>query len=133
MPRPIHVRQIDHVTLVVRDLERSRRFYVDALGMSPTSRPAFRFEGLWFQAGATQIHLILEHAESGPAGIVRAASCSISRTAHLAFAVDDALEARDRLAELGYPLADGPKQRPDGPTQIYVLDPDGYLVELFSR
>jgi catechol 2,3-dioxygenase-like lactoylglutathione lyase family enzyme len=46
--------------------------------------------------------------------------------------VADALVAAARLKELGIPLAAGPKQRPDGPTQIYVQDPDGYLVELFS-
>lgn len=132
MPPPIQVRQIDHVTLVVRDLQRSRRFYVDVLGMAEVERPAFRFDGLWFQAGATQIHLIAEHPESGPPQVQRPDRCLISRTVHFAFEVDDALQAQARLEELGIRLADGPKTRPDGPTQIYVLDPDGYLVELFS-
>jgi catechol 2,3-dioxygenase-like lactoylglutathione lyase family enzyme len=100
--------------------------------MRPVARPAFPFDGLWFQAGTTQIHLIREHADSGPAGGPPPANCRISRTRHFAFEVADALTARDRLQELGIPLADGPKQRPDGPTQIYVLDPDQNLVELFS-
>src|SRR5262249_50070306 len=52
----IRVKSIDHVTLVVKDLERSRRFYVDVLGMREVPRPAFSFTGLWFQAGKTQIH-----------------------------------------------------------------------------
>ena len=128
MAAPIRVHAIDHVTLVVRDLERSRQFYGDLLGMTPTERPAFKFDGLWFQDGATQIHLIDEHADSGPAGVRRADGLSISRTAHVAFEVDDALAARDRLEESGLTLADGPKQRPDGPTQIYVLDPDRHLI-----
>src|SRR5579884_1789985 len=64
----LQVKSIDHVTLVVKELERSRRFYVDVLGMQPIPRPAFSFAGLWFQAGQTQIHLILEYAGSGPAG-----------------------------------------------------------------
>lgn len=133
MSAPLRVRQIDHITIVVRNLERSRRFYVDALGMEPAERPAFRFPGLWFRAGETYVHLIEEHPESGPAGVSREPGCLISRTQHFAFAVDDALAARDHLVKLGYSLADGPKQRPDGPTQIYLLDPDGYLVELFSN
>jgi catechol 2,3-dioxygenase-like lactoylglutathione lyase family enzyme len=33
---PIQVKSLDHVTLVVKDLERSRRFYVDVLGMRLT-------------------------------------------------------------------------------------------------
>lgn len=132
MAAPIHVRRIDHVTIVVRDLERSRRFYVEVLGMQPVPRPAFPFDGLWFQAGTTQVHLILEHPDSGPAGGVVPQPCKISRTRHFAFEVADALAARDRLVELGLTIADGPKQRPDGPTQVYVLDPDQHLVELFS-
>ena len=62
--RHIAVKSLDHATLVVKDLDRSRRFYVDVLGMREVPRPAFSFAGSWFQAGATQIHLILEF--SGP-------------------------------------------------------------------
>ena len=64
----LRVKAIDHVTLVVKDLERSRRFYVETLGMREVSRPAFSFAGSWFQAGKTQIHLILEFSGSSPAG-----------------------------------------------------------------
>lgn len=129
---PIRVKWIDHVTLVVKDLERSRGFYADVLGMEEAPRPGFNFPGLWFQAGNSQIHLIGEHDASGPAKAVIPEQCSISRTRHFAFEVDDALAARDRLTELGVPIAAGPKQRPDGPTQLYIQDPDGHLVELFS-
>lgn len=129
---PIRVKQIDHVTVVVKDLDVSRKFYAGVLGMEEVPRPGFRFAGLWFQAGSTQVHLILEHPESGPAGNVIADGSSISRTRHMAFEVDDAMEAKARLDELGVEVVAGPKQRPDGPTQLYVLDPDGHLVELFS-
>jgi catechol 2,3-dioxygenase-like lactoylglutathione lyase family enzyme len=132
MPEPIRVKQIDHVTVVVKSLEKSREFYVDVLGMQEVPRPGFRFPGLWFQAGATQIHLIEEHPESGPAKVFVPEECEISRTHHFAFEVDDAMAATERLKELGIPIAAGPKQRPDGPTQVYVMDPDRYLVELFS-
>ncbi|HVJ69375.1 MAG TPA: VOC family protein [Caulifigura sp.] len=129
---PIRVRHIDHVTFVVRDLEASRAFYEGVLGMDSVPRPAFSFAGLWFQAGTTQIHLILEHSESGPAGANRPGDVAISRTHHVAFEVDEAKPAIDRLHELGIPIVSGPKFRPDGPTQFYVLDPDGNLIELFA-
>jgi catechol 2,3-dioxygenase-like lactoylglutathione lyase family enzyme len=129
---PLQVRQIDHVTIVVKDLQISRQFYVDVLGMRAVDRPAFSFPGLWFQSGSTQVHLILEHAESGPASVTIPERCEISRTRHFAFEVEDAEAALTRLARLGVPLAAGPKQRPDGPTQFYITDPDGNLVELFS-
>ena len=129
---PIRVRPIDHVTFVVSDLEASRAFYEGVLGMACVPRPAFNFAGLWFQAGTTQIHLILQHPESGPAGPNRASGVAISRTHHVAFEVDEARPAIDRLNELGIPIVSGPKFRPDGPTQFYVLDPDGNLIELFA-
>lgn len=132
-PSPIRARYVDHVTLVVKDMERSRRFYVDLLGLEEVPRPGFRFPGMWFQAGPTQIHLIGEHDESGPAGVRTADGVSISRTNHFAFEVADANAAAAYLSEQGIEIVAGPKQRPDGPTQMYIHDPDGHLVELFSR
>jgi len=129
---PIRVKQIDHVTLVVKDLTKSRQFYVDLLGMDEVPRPGFGFPGLWFEAGGTQIHLIEEHKESGPAKIFVPEKCQISRTHHFAFEVDDAMATIECLKEHGVPIAAGPKNRPDGPTQLYINDPDGNLVELFS-
>ena len=129
---PICVKQIDHVTLIVKDMEKSRQFYVDLLGMDEVPRPAFGFPGMWFQAGATQIHLIEEHEESGPAKIFVPEKCQISRTRHFAFEVDDAMATAEVLNELDVPITAGPKNRPDGPIQLYINDPDGNLVELFS-
>jgi len=129
---PIQVKRIDHVTLVVKDLETSRKFYVDLLGMEEVHRPNFLFAGSWFQAGTTQIHLILEHDESGPASVFLPEECSISRTRHFAFEVDDAMAAKAVLDEQGIEIVAGPKSRPDGPTQLYIFDPDQNLVELYS-
>ena len=128
----LQVRQIDHVTFVVRDLERSRAFYGDLLGMTEVPRPGFQFPGLWFQAGSTQIHLILESADSGPATVFIPENCSISRTRHVAFEVASAAAAVRILGEQHVEIVAGPKARPDGPTQLYIFDPDRNLVELFS-
>ena len=129
----LQVRQIDHVTFVVQNLERSREFYVDLLGMEAVPRPNFSFPGLWFQAGSTQVHLILESPDSGPANVFIPENCSISRTRHIAFEVADAAAAVRVLAERQIEIVAGPKTRPDGPTQLYVFDPDRNLVELFSH
>ena len=128
----IRVRTLDHVTIVVADLERSRGFYVDVLGMDEVPRPAFSFAGKWFRAGGTMIHLILEHAESGPAGIFVPEKFTSTRTHHFAFEVEDAKGAERRLVELGLPLVSPAKQRPDGAVQVFVNDPDGHVVELCS-
>jgi catechol 2,3-dioxygenase-like lactoylglutathione lyase family enzyme len=131
MTTPIKVKTLDHVTIVVRDLKRSRKFYVDGLGMQQVPRPGFSFDGSWFQAGQTQIHLILEHDQSGPAGMSEEMGRT-SRAHHFAFQVEDAHAAEQRLEELGYDLISRAKDRPDGAVQVFVSDPDGHIVELCS-
>lgn len=131
---PIVVKSIDHVTLVVEDLERSAAFYVDLLGMKRVERPNFNFPGLWFQAGATQIHLILRHENSGPAGLPDAPpTAGAGRVFHYAFEVDDCHAATARLKKLGVRVRGGPSLRPDGCVQTWCYDPDGHVLELFSR
>lgn len=36
------------------------------------------------------------------------------------------------MKELGVPIVDGPKSRPDGYIQVFVTDPDGHVIELCS-
>lgn len=127
---PIKVQHIDHVTLIVRDVNASTDFYVGTLGMKVVDRPAFNFGGAWFQAGATLIHLIEEHPESGPAGYPVEVLKKSSRNHHFAFEVEDARAAAAALKELGHELIDEPKTRPDGAIQMFVADPDGHVVEL---
>ncbi len=129
---PIKVKQIDHITLVVRDVEASRRFYVGLLGMEEVTRPAFTFDGAWFRAGATLIHLIKEHDKSGPAGYPVEVLVRSSRNHHFAFEVDDAKAVAEQLKSMGINLLDDAKLRPDGAIQVFLTDPDHHVVELCS-
>lgn len=127
---PIRVQHIDHITLVVKSVEESRRFYVGLLGMEEVPRPAFDFNGAWFQAGATLIHLIEEHDRSGPAGFPDEVLIKSSRNHHFAFEVADAYAAAATLKDMNIDLVDDAKQRPDGAVQVFLTDPDGHVVEL---
>lgn len=131
MSDSIRVQQIDHVTIVVKDLERSRQFYVGLLGMDEVARPSFSFAGSWFKAGATLLHLIEEHSQSGPAGVAEDYARN-SRCHHFAFEVADAREAAQLLRNQGVSLIADAKLRPDGAVQVFVADPDGHVVELCS-
>ncbi len=125
----IRVQSLDHVTIVVKDLVATRRFYVDLLGMQEVERPKFQFVGQWFQAGPTLIHTILEAPGTGRAGLTREEN---TRGHHFAFLVDDAQAAYVRLQELGVEVISPPRNRPDGAVQVFLQDPDGHLVELCS-
>ncbi len=134
LPSPnLSVRSIDHLAVIAKDLERSRHFYEEILGMEPVERPAFSFPGLWFQAGDTQVHVILEGPEAGPAGMAEFQGTMPARGTHFAFEVENCEEAARKLADLGIEIVAGPQSRPDGPRQLYIHDPDGYTVELFSK
>jgi len=126
---PIQVKSLDHVTLVVKDLEASKEFYCGLLGMEDVPRPDFTFAGKWFQAGDTQIHLILEHQASGPAGDIRAGEVS-TRNHHFAFLVDDVNGCFEAAKQAQAVIVSEPKSRPDGAVQLFLQDPDGYVVEL---
>jgi catechol 2,3-dioxygenase-like lactoylglutathione lyase family enzyme len=130
---PIGVKTIDHVTVIVNDLARSAAFYVDLLGMRRVERPSFGFPGHWFQAGNTQIHLILKHDKSSPAGLPDAPpEAGAGRVFHFAFEVPDFETAVARLKSAGVRVR-GTGLRPDGCHQLWCYDPDGHVVELFSR
>jgi catechol 2,3-dioxygenase-like lactoylglutathione lyase family enzyme len=129
----IAAKSFDHVTLICANLEATRRFYVDFLGMSEVPRPAFKFPGLWFQIGHVQIHATQQSPEAGRAGWANQGGTTVSRSHHLAFAVDD-VTATLKIVELHAGQIASPLQvRPDGFKQLYVYDPDGHLVELVSE
>jgi catechol 2,3-dioxygenase-like lactoylglutathione lyase family enzyme len=110
----------------------SPSFYVDVLGMTEVPRPAFSFGGAWFQAGATLVHLIEEHPQSGPAGFPVEVLQRSTRNHHIAFAVEDAHQSAAALKARGIPLLDDAKLRPDGAVQVFLTDPDHHIIELCS-
>jgi catechol 2,3-dioxygenase-like lactoylglutathione lyase family enzyme len=127
------VKTIDHITLVVKDLEIASRFYRDVLGMRQVERPPFGFPGAWFQAGNTQIHMNIAGEEAGEPGIRVIGAKNAPRAFHFAFEVDDCDAAAEALAASGERIEVAPRSRPDGARQMYLRDPDGHLVELYSR
>lgn len=133
-PRPVLL-DLQHVTLVVADLERSRRFYVEKLGLVEVPRPAsFAFGGAWFAVGAQEIHLIVASESTATAGWEHPGQSAQTGSApHIAFEVDDLDAEIARLESAGIAIVGGPRNRGDDVIQLYVLDPDDHLVELFAR
>ena len=127
--------RLQHAGLVVSDLDRSRRFYAEALGLEEVPRPAnFAFDGAWFRFGGTELHLLsAAHATGGAGQPDPGAGAARGMTHHLAIEVDDLAGACARLAENGVSLAGGPMPRGDGYVQVFFRDPDGYVLELFEH
>jgi catechol 2,3-dioxygenase-like lactoylglutathione lyase family enzyme len=120
MPFPIH--ELNHVMIRVRDLDASIRFYGEVLGLRRIPRPAFDFPGAWFALGAQELHLI------GDPDLTPESR----QHHHFALRIDDTAVARRELEQRGWLHLRGPKSRPDGAMQLFVTDPDGYMIELMS-
>jgi catechol 2,3-dioxygenase-like lactoylglutathione lyase family enzyme len=127
--------RLQHVGLIVSDLERSRQFYGQALGLEEVPRPPnFTFAGTWFRFGGTEIHLLAEAHTTGGAGQGDAGpGAAKGMTHHLAIEVDALDAACAQLAENGVDLVGGPMPRGDGYTQVFFRDPDGHVLEFFQR
>jgi glyoxylase I family protein len=128
----MQVRSADHITIIVSDIDATRKFYVQHLGLVESDRPDFDFSGAWFVIGDFQIHATVASELAGQAGWGDRSVKSIARGHHFAFRIDSVDAAVEQLNAVNIPIAAGPQTRPDGVKQIYIRDPDDHLVELFS-
>jgi catechol 2,3-dioxygenase-like lactoylglutathione lyase family enzyme len=112
---------LDHTSICVSDVERSRQFYEGLLGLTVTERPNFGFAGMWYQLGEGQLHLIQRER----ARMTGDPSAALDPTdPHFAIQVDDLDGMRGRLRAAGLEILDF------GGEQLWVRDPDGNTVEL---
>ena len=117
------IHELNHVAIHVRDVGKSCRFYQEILRLEPIPRPAFTFPGAWFRLGTDQeLHLIGERAEP---------VVSHNRGNHFALRVDD-LDAWERHLDSAGMEHLPRKRRPDGAWQLFLHDPDGHVIELFT-
>ena len=115
--------ELNHVAIYVTDVARSSEFYLDVLRLESIPRPAFTFPGAWFRLGTAQeLHLI---ANLG-APFFRSHDKN-----HFALRVDDLDAWEKHLKKVGANFAPK-KQRPDGAWQVFLSDPDGHMIELFT-
>jgi catechol 2,3-dioxygenase-like lactoylglutathione lyase family enzyme len=109
-------RILDHSSVRIRDLARSRPFYEGLLGLEPAPRPDLGVPGTWYALGRAQLHLIQNE------GIMPG---SIDPTnPHFAIEVDDLDAMRRQLKAAGVEMLEL------GGEQLWILDPDGNTVEL---
>lgn len=125
---------LHHLLIAARELERSRRFYLDVLEFEEIARPAFPYPGAWFQIGDNQqLHMVVR-SES----MTRGEKSIDPWDVHFALRVKSYREALAWLQAKGF-REDAPENdirkmilKPDsitGNPQIYILDPDRNIIE----
>ncbi len=121
---------LHHVALICTDYARSRRFYVETLGLT-LIREVYREERQsWkadLQIGASQLELF-----SFPAPAVRPSYPEATGLRHLAFTVDDLDPVIARLVDAG--IAVEPIRVDPYTDQRFTFfsDPDGLPLELYE-
>jgi catechol 2,3-dioxygenase-like lactoylglutathione lyase family enzyme len=132
---------INHFSIRTTDLEASRRFYADVLGLTVGPRPAFAFPGLWMYRGDhadvanAVVHLIGIDREE-PKGLDNYLGerdeTKLKGTGtidHVAFFADGLATMLDHLRAQGVQF----RQRtvPNiGLHQVFLDDPNGCVIEL---
>ncbi|MCG7393203.1 VOC family protein [Microvirga sp. ACRRW] len=125
---------LHHVALPCADLERSRRFYQEVLGLTEIPRPALPVAGAWFRIGDHQeLHLVVGDAQA----TFRSRKGMDANDIHFAIRVTSYTQALEALRAKGYredadpddPLSIRTSMRVGYP-QIYILDPDRNVIEI---
>jgi len=122
---PAQALALHHVSVLVSDLEVSRRFYVDLLGLRPLPRPELGFPGLWLDLGQGQALHLLALPNPDP---VSGRPEHGGRDRHVALAVPDLAAFCARLDAAGAPYTQSRSGRP----AVFVRDPDGNAIELIQ-
>ncbi|MDP6747422.1 MAG: VOC family protein [Candidatus Poribacteria bacterium] len=147
------IQAVDHINLVVSDLERSVDFYTEVLGFQETQRAYL--EGEWVEtiiglkgiqanvvyvvapAGGPRLELLQYQSPIG-VSIPATAIPNTHGLRHLALRVDDINEAVNRLRAVGIEPVSDPVTVPTSVITheighkilCYFHDPDGVLLEL---
>ncbi|QHT59046.1 glyoxalase [Paenibacillus lycopersici] len=116
---------IHHVSLIVTDLERSKRFYEEVIGLREIQRPPFDFPGAWYGIGdgGQQLHLLVHVGETLRGGGID------TRDGHFAIRVADFDETIAWLDRCGIEHRHN-RNSITGFSQIFLLDPDRNIIEL---
>jgi catechol 2,3-dioxygenase-like lactoylglutathione lyase family enzyme len=117
--------QLNHVTVRTENLEATRDFYRDALGLVEGPRPPLAFPGYWLYCGdQAVVHLVPSSGQIGAGD-----GDATGNFDHVAFTADDFAGMRRRFERLRLTFREnevpGIRLR-----QLFVQDPNKVMIEL---
>ena len=128
------ITSLNHYLIVSKNLERSRKFYEQVLGLELADRPDFGFPGYWLKTGEEIcVHLASQDPnkirdryllKKHPKGTHGSGSVD-----HIAFLARDPEGVRDRIKKNKVEMQ--VRSFPDAKLfQIFLKDPDNVTIEL---
>ena len=118
---------LEYTGIRVRDLERSRRFYCEGLGLRPGAEGRMAAGGIWAELVDPESGAVLElnlYPDNPPYR-------EGDELDHLGFRVRGLAETVTRLVRLGGRVRIPPFEE-DGTRFAFLSDPDGAWVELYE-
>ena len=111
--------KIDHCSVIITDVAKSRAFYNEILGLKEINKPkTFDFVVVWYDLGDQHLHLLLKDQAD-----------SISPR-HFALRVADAKSAREHFHKHGIETKETTEI--PGADRFFVHDPDGNRIEIIQ-
>jgi len=123
---------LQHFTIEPQDLERTKDFYVDVLGLEIGDRPPLDFPGYWLYSGGVATVHLMGTRKPREGIVVRGTEKKYADTGrfdHIAFAAT-VLEGVRRGLDSERGDSRESMVRRTGGKQIFLHDPDGVGVEL---
>ena len=113
------VTHIDHVSVLITDVARSRHFYGDILGLREIPAPrTFDFVAIWYDLGGTYLHLLLKDQPD------------TMSPRHFCLHVSDIRAAREHALSQGLRVDETVKI--PGADRFFLRDPDGNRIEVLQ-
>lgn len=119
-----------HQAINVTDLERSKRFYVEVLGMAVLYQDAMHVFLKVGEGESFGVLALLGKPKSGPEPVdprLRQGN-AYNHFGFRARSSEEVYEFAEHLAAHGVRILRGPYTRKDG-SSVYFVDPDGYTLE----
>jgi catechol 2,3-dioxygenase-like lactoylglutathione lyase family enzyme len=129
--------QLEHYLVLTADLDGTRDFYRDALGLREGARPPLGFPGYWLYVGDVPCIHIAEWNTYGKHSIAAGISVTAPATGtgpldHIAFNAVDLAGVKARLTahKIEYSVNEVPTA---GLIQLFLKDPNGVKIEINVR
>ena len=129
--------RLEHYLVLSDDIEKTKEFYCDALGMREGFRPQLEFPGYWLYVGDTpSIHIAEWRSYAvwtkGVGIPVSTKAPGTGPVDHIAFNASGFEETRARLTSRGLEPAENLLDD-IGLRQLFLYDPNGVAIELNFR
>ena len=120
---------LNHYTILARDLDATKNFYTDIVGLTVGDRPPLGFPGYWLYCGGVPtVHLIGHRPENEPINDAQGDPAKTGRLDHIAFSCEGLKGMKTNLEgrKIKYDERVLPRLNM---TQLFYYDPDGIAVE----